>query len=238
MTKPNYIKLSIVLALGAGFMFFQNCSNVNFNPAEDLSSTNKVESSNLVIATNQNGDQTPVPIISNPTITVENNNNPEETSAVMPSQSPSSSSMGKAPSMNSSTSSESTTASPTPMPVIIAEEVCAAGDGKCKTEVEDTQYFAHLCGVDFKTIHNFIDLAKLNEPDLSKLDLNIKGKTLIYTSDGELSLKKINISKASGRVIICNVKFLKICDLSGRLDMLNENGDSVKQSHTEDCDKD
>jgi hypothetical protein len=214
----------MVSGLVLGVMF-QNCSKVSIEDTVP-NSTNKIMSDGPVTASDMDGNQVPV-IVDN------SGGSPEPQS---PSQ----------PTTTTTTTQPTATTMPTPTTTLSSSPSSpgssedhpepstppGAVDGVQKEEL--TAY----CGFDVKTIQQLVDVAQFKDQDVN-LEL-IKGKTMIYSSDGEVELKSLTISSAVGRTILCGVKVDSLNVKKGRLEVyyseikeiLDMKGRLIKDEHS------
>ena len=73
-----------------------------------------------------------------------------------------------------------------------------------------------------------IDIANFDQQ--GKLTV-LKGKTFIYSSNGNISLKDVDIGLSCGRTILCGVHIGKIRVKKGRLDLIRSSYTSIDESH-------
>lgn len=195
MKSSNLSRMTILFFASLTIVFFQNCSKVAVNDVPN--SMNKM-SDNVATATDDQGQVVPV------TVTTA----PEVVDVDPPVQLPDEPGMPSAPHHNDD---GPVAGIPGEIPVEGSPSAPADDPSAPAPEMES------VCGLDLKTIHNIVDLAQFKGQDVS-LDL-LKGKTLLYSSDSQISLKSLSIDTAVGRTILCGCKVDKLNVKKGRLEV-------------------
>ncbi len=112
-----------------------------------------------------------------------------------------------------------------PPPVASEPEPAPEPENHIAVEVPAENDMTSACGLDTKTIHNSVDLAQFEGQEVS-LDL-LQGKTLLYSSNPEVSLKSLAINAAVGRTILCGCKVDRLDIKKGRLEVYHSEIKSI-----------
>lgn len=96
---------------------------------------------------------------------------------------------------------------------------CDRDKEKDKDPVKDEikRQLAENCGYDTKSIDRIVDIAQYEGQDV-RLEV-VKGKTLIYSSKDNVSVKSLNVGTAVGRTILCGVTVDELNIKKGRLEL-------------------
>lgn len=201
--KLSFIKkVTFVVGLGALLSFYQNCSQVQ--PRVMASTDPSYKASDVVIVTDNQGQVLPVETDS--TVAIVDGDECKEC---------------KDDSAVGSIDPVAAIGEPVAMPgkkhVSNDSSIEKEHGRKCDGPIDTDEELSLFCGFDAKTIRNIIDIAQFKGQDVN-LDL-IKGKTLIFSSDENVTLKSLNIVDAVGRTILCGVKVDKLVIKKGRLEV-------------------